>query len=226
MRIPLLISALAVGLLAQAPRKSAVPTAEGPHATFFMGRLKYSKNDGNDCSNVGKSLTQLVSGASTARVGDERRLAVSDPLLFETPFLFMNGHNDFVLSDAEIKNLSTYFEHGGFLFASGCCTNPEFPKAWRRELSRVLPREKVRRLGYDHPIYRASYRIERVRCLHENRNIYLEGLFHQGNLVAVMCEEGLCCSFSMQNQCNAGKGVGPDDGKKLAINIAVYAMTH
>jgi hypothetical protein len=30
----------------------------------------------------------------------------------------------------------------------------------------------------------------------------------------------------MDNRCNAGKGVGPEDGKKLALNIAIYAMTH
>jgi len=216
---------LAAGVVAQ-PAPAPTGPAHGSQSTFFMGRLKYSKNDGNDCSNVGNSLTRLVSGASTANVGEERRLSPADPLLFETPFVFMNGHNDFVLSDPELQNLSAYFANGGFLFASGCCTNPEFPRAWRRELGRIFPGEKVRRLGYEHPIYRASYRIERVRCLHENRDIHLEGLYQQDRLVAVMCEDGLCCSFSMQNQCNAGKGVGPDDGKKLAINIAIYAMTH
>ena len=48
----------------------------------------------------------------------------------------------------------------------------------------------------------------------------------KGNLVAVMCEDGLCCAFSANNTCNEGKGVSPDDGQKLALNIAVYALTH
>ena len=48
----------------------------------------------------------------------------------------------------------------------------------------------------------------------------------KGNLVAVMCEDGLCCSFSANNTCNEGKGISPDDGQKLALNIAVYALTH
>ena len=218
-----LLSTLAAVLLAQA---KAPPGSADRLATFFMGRVKYSKNDGIDCPLVGQSLTKLVSGASTIHVGEERRLALTDPTLFETPFLFMNGHNDFVLSDAEVKNLSVYFAHGGFLFTSGCCTNPAFPAAWRRELGRIFPNEKVKRLPYDHPIYRSSYRIARIPCLHAKRDIYLEGLTHQGRLVAVLCEDGLCCSFSMGNQCNAGKGVGPEDGKKLALNIAIYAMTH
>jgi hypothetical protein len=30
----------------------------------------------------------------------------------------------------------------------------------------------------------------------------------------------------MQNRCNVGKGVSPEDGKKLALNVADYAFTH
>ena len=191
-----------------------------------MGRLKYSKNNGNDCKGVGKNMVKLVSRASTIHIQDERILSIDDPHLFETPFVFMNGHHDFVFSETELESLRVYLSHGGFLFTSGCCTNPAFPAAWRRELTRIFPNEVVKRLPYGHPIYRSFYRIEAVRCLHEDRDIYLEGLFDKGNLVAVMCEDGLCCSFSMNNSCNRGKGVSPEDGKRLALNIAVYALTH
>jgi hypothetical protein len=45
-------------------------------------------------------------------------------------------------------------------------------------------------------------------------------------LLAVLCENGLCCAFAQNNRCNVGRGVSVEDGKKLAVNIAVYAMTH
>lgn len=209
------------------PIQVAPPRPVGDrNATFFMGRIKYSNNDGNDCRGVGENMAKLVSQVSTIQIQKEVLLSFSDPQLFTTPFLFMNGHNDFQLNEADRESLKTYFEHGGFLFTSGCCTNPGFPQAWRRELSTVLPGETVRRLSYDHPIYRAFYKTERVRCLHEPKDIYLEGLFYRDRLVAVMCEDGLCCAFSMQNRCNEGKGVSPEDGRKLALNIAVYALTH
>ena len=195
-------------------------------ATFFMGRLKYSHNDGDDCTGVGGDLMKLVSRASTLKIQEERQVKLSDPQLYETPFLFMNGHNNFVLSDAEIENLRKYFSHGGFIFGSGCCTNPDFPKAWRREFSRIFAGESVKALPYDHLIYRSFYRIDRVKCLDKPRDIQLEGVFYQGNLVAVMCEDGLCCAFSANNSCNDGKGVSTDDGQKLALNIAIYALTH
>jgi len=209
---------------------TALPTTpqglDDKQATFFMGRVKYSTNDGNDCGSVGQDLMRLVSRASTLKIQEERKVRLGDPDLYETPFIFMNGHNDFILTAAEIENLKKYLSHGGFIFASGCCTNPNFPTAWRREFGRIFPNESVKAISYDHLIYRSFYRINRVRCLNENRDIQLEGLFYEGNLVAVMCEDGLCCAFSAANKCNEGKGVSPDDGQKLALNIAVYALTH
>src|SRR2546421_6258627 len=94
-------------------------------ATFFMGRVKYSSSDGNDCGGVGQDLMRLVSRASTLKIQEERRLKLTDAELFETPFLFMNGHNDFVLTEAEIENLSKYFIHGGVFFSSGCLPHPD-----------------------------------------------------------------------------------------------------
>jgi len=203
----------------------AQPPDDRP-ATFFVGRVKYGKNQGRDCGDVGKNMVQIVSRVTTIPVREEKKLNLTDPAVFETPFLFMNGHHDFVFTERELEILGTYFEHGGFLFASGCCTNPPFPRAWRRELARVFPGETVHPLPYEHPIYRTFYRIERVRNLHENKPVYLEALFYEGRMVAVMCENGLCCAFTMNNSCNVGRGVSPEDGKQLALNISIYAMTH
>ena len=214
----LLLVAIAGLALAQGPTS--------PLATFSVGRVRYSRNDGRDCGDVGKSMASLVAQVSTVPVHNERKVALLEPALFEMPFLFMNGHNDFVLSDTELENLRTYFDHGGFLFASGCCTNPGFPAAWRREFSRVFPNAAVQPLPYDHPIYRSFYRVERVQSLHRNLDVHLEALFYKGRIVAVMCEDGLCCAFAMGNRCNVGRGVSPEDARKLALNIAVYAMTH
>jgi len=195
-------------------------------STFFVGRLEFGTNSGRDCGAVGHDLVRLVAQASTIHVQEERKLKLADDGLFETPFLFMNGHDDFVLQPAELENLKVYLAHGGFVFASGCCTNPAFPAAWRREFSRIFPGEDVRPIPYDHLIYRSFYRMERIRSVNGDRDIVLEGLFHQGDLVAVMGEDGLCCSFSMSNSCNRGKGVQPEHAKKIALNIAVYALTH
>lgn len=195
-------------------------------STFFVGRLAFGDNHGGDCGDVGEDLVRLVSRASTIQVQEERKLQLSDDGLFETPFLLMNGHNDFELSDAELENLRKYFLGGGFVFASGCCSNAEFPLAWRREMSRIFAGEKVRQIPYEHLIYRSFYKLERIHSQNGDRDVYLEGLFVEGDLVAVLGEDGLCCGFAMDGSCNLGQGVAADDAKKISLNIAVYSLTH
>jgi hypothetical protein len=217
---------LVMGLAAACLALTAVHAADDDDAsTFFVGRLAFGSNDGDDCGDVGDDLVKLVARASTIQVREKKLLKVSDEALFETPFVFMNGHNDFVLSKAELENVRRYLSNGGFVFASGCCTNPEFPRAWRREFSRIFPGEEVRRIPYSHLIYRSFYKMDRLTSV-EKGNIQLEGLFHEGELVAVMGEDGLCCSFAMDGGCNQGHGVPPDEAKKIALNICVYALTH
>jgi hypothetical protein len=216
----LLCLGLAAGVSPTAPQSENLPS------TFFVGRLAFGENHGSDCGDVGQDLVKLVSRTSTLQVREEKLLGLADDTLFDTPFVFMNGHNDFLLSEAELDNLRLYLTHGGFVFASGCCTNPQFPAAWRREFSRIFADAKVDQIPYDHLIYRSSYHMERVRSANGDRDILLEGLFHNQDLVAVLGEDGLCCSFAMDGQCNRGNGVITEDAQKISLNIAVYALTH
>ncbi|MCP3959160.1 MAG: DUF4159 domain-containing protein, partial [bacterium] len=84
----------------EVPPKSASDRA----STFFVGRLQFSENSGRECGGVGLDLVHLVSRASTIHVREEKTILLSDDDLFETPFLFMNGHGDFQLSDSELDN--------------------------------------------------------------------------------------------------------------------------
>src|SRR6266542_1244181 len=74
-----LLAAIAIQLLASTP---FAQQKDDKLATFFMGRVKYSANDGNDCGNVGKDLMNLVSKASTLKIQDERRVKLTDPELY------------------------------------------------------------------------------------------------------------------------------------------------
>src|SRR5882724_12963526 len=96
----ILVFAVSLAARAQSP--------DDKQATFFMGRVRYSANDGNDCGGVGQDLMKLVSRASTLKIQEERKVKLTDSDLFETPFIFMNGHNEFVFVEAELANLRKY----------------------------------------------------------------------------------------------------------------------
>src|SRR5439155_17817468 len=79
---------LTLGLaVALAALPSHTQSADDKQATFFMGRVRYSANDGNDCTGVGQDLMKLVSRASTLKIQEERKVRLTDPDLYETPFL-------------------------------------------------------------------------------------------------------------------------------------------
>ena len=63
-----------------------------------------------------------------------------------------------------------------------------------QDLARIFPDTAPVRLEYSHPIYRSLHHIDRIPCLHEDRNVYVEGLTYRNHLVAVMCSDGLCCT--------------------------------
>lgn len=230
--------------IAQTASKSRGPVATKPSGSVgetgagngsepvLLGRLKYDQNNGNDCANVGEALVDLVSKACSLSLGGTRVIELASPELLGLPFLFMNGHGHFQFSEKERQTLRNYFENGGFLLASGCCDKREFPISMRQELSRLFEgtsfkrRARFQRMPYDHLIYRIQHPVEKVTSLNRKTDIYLEGLFFDGRLVAVLCDEGLCCSFSMGNRCNRGRGVPPEVGPPLAVNIAIYALTH
>ena len=223
----LVLPALLLAAAVLAPAPLCADLAPDKFTTFFVGRLKFANNPGTDCGSVAEELANLLSRTSTITAQKEKKIQLSsDDNLFETPFLFMDGHDNFVLSDTELGNLRAYFAHGGFMLASGCCSSPGFPIAWRREMNRVFPGESVQKIPYTHLIYHAFYDIDHVPNLDTHQDVLIDGLFHNGELCAVMCQDGLVCSFAMGNECNKGHGIAPDDARRLALNIAVYSLTH
>ena len=91
-------------------------------------------------------------------------------------------------------------------------------------------RQGHRRIAPDQRFFTSPVEVDgvlrQIRSLHRNVDVHFEGLFYRDRLVSVMCEDGLCCAFSMDNRCNVGRGVSPEDGRQLALNLAIYAMTH
>ncbi len=68
-----------------------------------------------------------------------REVRLTDPGLFDLPFLYMTGHDKFQLTQAERVALKKYLESGGFLFAESCCGRREFDQAFRTEMKLVFP---------------------------------------------------------------------------------------
>lgn len=82
------------------------------------------------------------------------RVKLTDPTLWNYPYLYLTGHGNIRFTDEEVQILRRYLLSGGFLHADD---NYGLDKALRRELARVFPDKQLVELPVDHPLYRVYY---------------------------------------------------------------------
>ncbi|MCX5670303.1 MAG: DUF4159 domain-containing protein [Planctomycetota bacterium] len=151
---------------------------------------------------------------------------------FAHPILYMTGHQNFTLAEEEVNNLRRYLAAGGVLVANSCCGRKAFDDAFRREIARVLPDQKLGRLALDHPVYRSVFPIQKVDytplVLHDHPGMNtpaLEGVSIENQLRVIYSPYGFVNGWSGAPNPYAREYAGAD-ALRLGINILVYAMTH
>lgn len=151
---------------------------------------------------------------------------------FAHPILYMTGHEDFALTDEEVRNLRRYLHAGGVLFANACCGRKSFDEAFRRAIRRVLPERELSRIPLEHPMYRSVFPVRQVSytplVAHERpglRSPTLEGVSLENQLRVIYSPYGLVNGWSGAPNPYA-RGYEGTDALKVGINVLVYAMTH
>lgn len=74
--------------------------------------------------------------------------------LFLYPVIFMTGHGTVSFSEAEIRNLRSYLEAGGFLYVDD---DYGMDASIRKELKRLFPDQDLKELPFSHPIYHSHF---------------------------------------------------------------------
>ena len=75
--------------------------------------------------------------------------------IHESPFVYFTGHDNFVLTEAEVENLRAYILQGGAIIANSALPGrrSRFDMAFRREMNRVMPNFPLHAIDMKHPIY-------------------------------------------------------------------------
>lgn len=117
------------------------------------------KNDHPDCDwNFSVRLHELTSLEVDP---NGKILQLTDPELFDYPWVFMSNVNRMNLSDAEVKAMRQYCLRGGFVMGDDFWA----PRAWqhvRTEMKRVFPNREPRELKRDHEIFNLVYDLKGV----------------------------------------------------------------
>jgi len=79
------------------------------------------------------------------------------PEIHDSPFVYITGHKNFTLTDAEVENLRTYILQGGAIVANSSLPGrrSRFDVAFRREMKRVIPDHALKPINNKHPVFRS-----------------------------------------------------------------------
>ncbi len=128
-----------------------------PRGRLYVANLRHT----GGCDAAPRALVTLLETAQRElkiRVGlDKRELSIGDDALFDYPLVFMQGRNDFHLTDAERQQLRTYVERGGIVFANAICASRRFTDAFRREMDATFADRPLAPIGKDDPLFSRQY---------------------------------------------------------------------
>lgn len=192
-----------------------------------IAKLKYS--GGGDWYANKTALPNLIKFCNTNLRTDlykeEDIVEVGSPDLFLYPYVYMTGHGNVTLSDADALNLRRYLTSGGFLHIDD---NYGLDPFVRLEMKKVFPNAAFVELPFDHPIYHQKYDFANgLPKIHEH-----DGKPPQG--FGILVDGRLVCYYSYE----ADLGNGWEDqviyndpeakrleALKMGANILSYVFT-
>jgi len=168
--------------------------------------------------------TRVETNIETQSVFDPVKLSKEE--LFEYPFSVMTGEGPFVLMEEERINLRSYLERGGFLLASAGCSSKEWDQAFRRELKKVFPEQKLTAIPMEHKIFKTVFDVTSVRLKKSSGSATLEGLEIDGRIVLIYSPEGLNDTANAGGGCCCCGGNEVRNSQEINVNVLTYALTH
>jgi hypothetical protein len=208
--------------------------AMGETSKFVFVQMEYSQGNWNTRPNAGKRLMwEVVKRTSIEARLDTTTIRPSDIRLFEYPFLYMSGDNEFPpFTEAEINNLRLYLEFGGTLLIDDCIgkTDFGFDKSARREVKRLFPNKALERLPAEHTIFKSFYLLNRAYGRIAEKS-FLEGITLGDRTVIIYSQNDLGGAWSKDTLGNWEYEVTPGGETqrnmafRLGINIIMYALT-
>jgi hypothetical protein len=180
---------------------------------------------------------------------DPIQLRLTDPRLFDYPFIYIIEPGSLVFSDAEVAALRRYLLNGGFLMVDDFWGDYEWQNFYE-QIKRVFPEREPIELKPDHEIFRCVFRLKakpqvpNIRAAIEGKEygitwepyhggdcqtVHFKGIFDdKDRMMAIIC-----------HNTDLGDGweeEGVDEwyfhefaenkSYPMGINIVTYAMTH
>ena len=214
---------LAVTALTVLPGWTAAP----PGLELTIAQLQY--DGGGDWYANPSGLPNLLK-AIRERTGlqiAERpaRVKLTDPTLWNYPYIYLTGHGNIKFSDEEVQILRRYLTAGGFLHADD---NYGLDKSLRRELQRVFPDQEPVELPADHPVFHVFYDLPnglpKVHK-HDNKPAQAFGLFNEGRLMVFYSYESDLGNGWEDVDAYKDPPEAREAAFRMGVNLFLYALS-
>ncbi|MFP4055564.1 MAG: DUF4159 domain-containing protein [Candidatus Brocadiia bacterium] len=171
---------------------------------------------------------------------------LESPDILRSPWIYISGHRDFRLTEAQVRNLRRYLLAGGTLWADDSTHEGDhtWDRAFRREIARVLPPDQgyeLRRItqGDDHRLFRSCFDLREGYKGYfpppgdKYRQNYIEGIEIEGRLAVIYTRNDYGDGLEIKPDTFPLKaslsGLSPAEMQEssflMAANIIVYVLT-
>jgi hypothetical protein len=174
-------------------------------------------------------------------------VALTDPLLYRCPLLFMEDIGTAGFTDQEVKNLREFFLKGGFLWVDDSWGSRAW-NAWLAEIARILPPGEfpIFDIPPTHPIMRTLYDVKEIPQVpsinhwrrsgggtsergHDSAEVYFKGIQDSHRRLMVLMTHNTDIADTWERE-----GEYPREyfdlfsprGYAIGVNVVLYAMTH
>lgn len=156
----------------------------------------------------------------------ERQVRITDPELFNYPFLFATGHGVIEFSAEEKERLQRYLLNGGFLFVND---SYGMRKAFLEQMRELFPERQVVELPFDHSLYHSFYDFNNgPPKIHEHDNEAPRGyaVIVNGRVVLYFLVESDIGDGWEDAQVHGDPPDKRDQAFRMGLNILTYALLH
>lgn len=196
---------------------------------FRIARLKYGGGSDwyNDPSSEVNILTYIKQRTNIdLEVKSEEFVEASSEKLFQYPFVFMTGHGNISLTDAESRNLRRYLLNGGFLYVDD---DYGLDQAFRREIKKIFPDKDLIEIPFSHGIYHSYYEFPNgLPKIHEHDNKAPQGfgIFLEGRLALFYTFESNLADGWADREVHNDTDEAREKSLQMGVNVVVWALTN
>jgi len=161
-----------------------------------------------------------------------KEMKLSDRRIFDSPLLYLTGHENFQLRQSGIEQLRGYLTNGGFLFAEACCGRKGFDLTFRRAMRQVLPTHTLEKIPQDSVLFAQPNDLRTVAVTptlaadvgQPTVVPRLEGIVLEGHYGVIYSPFGMAGGWEI-SQSPYARGYNDVASIKLGQNILMYAVT-